>query len=138
MIVKRLRKTKNWSQEQLAQLTGLSLRTVQRVEAGNKASLETLKSLASVFEVKLSKLTEEIIVIDKNSKEWKSEPWFIRAALLNIKKRSHAIAIEYFLIALGIVAWIWFQKLEITTPIAFLGAYLNLKITSYIDNKGYW
>ena len=65
MIIKRIRKQKGWSQEQLAALCGLSLRTIQRVEAGNKASLETLTSLASVLETDISKLTEEIIVIDK-------------------------------------------------------------------------
>ncbi|MDH5433180.1 MAG: helix-turn-helix domain-containing protein, partial [Gammaproteobacteria bacterium] len=37
MIVKRLRDKKNWSQEQLAIMTGLSTRTIQRIESGNKA-----------------------------------------------------------------------------------------------------
>ena len=69
MIVKTLRVKNNWSQEQLATLSGLSLRTIQRVEAGNKASLETLKSLASVFEINLLKLTEVITVLDKNTNE---------------------------------------------------------------------
>ncbi len=138
MIVKKLRVKNNWSQEQLAQFAGLSLRTIQRVEAGSKASLETLKSLASVFEVELSKLTEEIIVIDKNSNEWKSEPWYIRLLLLEVKKRSYMVAIEYFLLALGIVSWVVFQPLTLTTPIAFLGAYINLKLLAYIDGKGYW
>lgn len=138
MIVKKLRAKNNWSQEQLAQFAGLSLRTIQRVEAGSKASLETLKSLASVFEVELSKLTEEIIVIDKNSNEWKSEPWYIRLLLLEVKKRSYMVAIEYFLLALGIVSWVVFQPLTLTTPIAFLGAYINLKLLAYIDGKGYW
>ncbi|MBM7072910.1 helix-turn-helix domain-containing protein [Shewanella sp. 202IG2-18] len=137
-MVKKLRENKNWSQEQLAQLAGLSLRTIQRVEAGNRASLETLKSLSSVFEVDISKLTEEIIVLDKNSREWQAEPWYIRAALLCIRKRSHAIAYEYILLVFGIGSWLGFQNLEVTTPIAFLGAYLNLKLTAYIDNKGYW
>lgn len=67
MIVRKLRKSRNWSQEQLATITGLSLRTVKRVEAGNPASLETLKALVSVFEVELDKLTEEITVINKES-----------------------------------------------------------------------
>ena len=37
-----------WSQEQLAQVSGLGLRTVQRIENGGKASLETIKALAHV------------------------------------------------------------------------------------------
>ena len=54
MIVRKLRSKYGWSQEQLAELCGLNVRTIQRVENGNKASLETLKSLASVFEVDIS------------------------------------------------------------------------------------
>lgn len=64
-MIKKLRQRKNWSQEQLATMSGLSVRTIQRIESGNKASIESLKSLASVFEIDISKLTEEITVIDK-------------------------------------------------------------------------
>ncbi len=138
MIVKKLREKNNWSQEQLALMAGLSLRTIQRVEAGNKASLETLKSLASVFEIEISKLTEEIIVIDKESKEWKSEPWIIRLFLAGVKKRSHFLAIEYFLLIVGVVSWLFFKPLATTVPIAFLGAYINSKLISYIDERSYW
>jgi len=36
MVMKELRKDRNWSQEQLAELSGLSLRTIQRIESGNR------------------------------------------------------------------------------------------------------
>ena len=88
MIVKKLRNRKNWSQEQLATFCGVSLRTIQRVEAGNQASLDTLKSLASVFEVDISKLTEEIIVIDKETDEWKAEPALMKFGLIGILKNA--------------------------------------------------
>ena len=83
MIVKRLREKRNWSQEQLATLSGLSTRTIQRIESGNKASIESLKALASVFEIDISKLQEEIIVIDKTSKEWNkvNRPVFARDSI---------------------------------------------------------
>jgi len=48
--VKSLRLEKRWSQEQLAQLSDLNVRTIQRVEKGKSVGAETLKSLASVFE----------------------------------------------------------------------------------------
>lgn len=57
MLVRKLRLQRGWSQEQLAQLTGLSVRTIQRVERGQKPGLETATSLASVFEVELSTFT---------------------------------------------------------------------------------
>jgi transcriptional regulator with XRE-family HTH domain len=54
MIVRKLRLKKGWSQEQLAEFTDLSVRTIQRAERGQKPSLETARSLASVFEVGIS------------------------------------------------------------------------------------
>jgi transcriptional regulator with XRE-family HTH domain len=59
MIVRKLRLQKGWSQDQLAQLSGLSLRTIQRIERGQKAGLESLKSLAAVFEVQVIDLEQE-------------------------------------------------------------------------------
>ena len=137
MIVKRLRQQKAWSQEQLATFCGVSLRTIQRVEAGNKASIETLKALASVFEVELSKLTEEIIVIDKSTKSWKAEPFLVRMGFLGIKKRSHMMFIEYLLIVGGLLIW-YYDPADWATPLPFIGAYLNARMVAYIDKKGYW
>ena len=59
MSVQKLRLQHGWSQKQLAQASGLSTRTVQRIEAGEPASTETLKSLAAVFEVDFSSLNPE-------------------------------------------------------------------------------
>ena len=59
MLVQKLRLKNGWSQEQLAQASGLSVRTIQRIEAGHPASVETLKSLAAVFEVDLATLQQE-------------------------------------------------------------------------------
>lgn len=59
MLVQKLRLQRGWSQQQLAELSGLSARTIQRIEGGQTASAETLKSLASVFEIEFSKLTSE-------------------------------------------------------------------------------
>ena len=81
MIVRRLRAKRNWSQEQLADFSGLSVRTIQRVENGQKASLETLKCIAAVFEVEVSTLTEGITVIDKNSEDWQRLPWWFKGNL---------------------------------------------------------
>ena len=49
MLVQKLRLQRGWSQEQLAELSGLSVRTIQRIERGLPASNETLKSLASIY-----------------------------------------------------------------------------------------
>lgn len=49
--LRELRTARQWSQEQLASLSGLNLRTIQRLESGAKISTESLRALAAVFEV---------------------------------------------------------------------------------------
>jgi transcriptional regulator with XRE-family HTH domain len=49
--IKRWREERHWSQEHLAELAGVGLRTLQRIENGQQASAETLKALASAFQV---------------------------------------------------------------------------------------
>jgi len=49
--IQSLRKKHCWSQDELASISGLSIRTIQRVEKTGNSSLETMKALASVFQV---------------------------------------------------------------------------------------
>ena len=58
MIVRKLRLQRGWSQEQLATLTGLSVRTIQRIEQRQQPGLESLKALAAVFELDVTQLQE--------------------------------------------------------------------------------
>lgn len=60
MIIRKLRLQRGWSQEQLSQMSGISTRTIQRIERGQKASSESLKSLAAVFETNFTELQQEI------------------------------------------------------------------------------
>ena len=46
MILRKLRLQRGWSQEQVAELTDLSVRTIQRIERGGQPSLESAKALA--------------------------------------------------------------------------------------------
>ncbi|MCR9139562.1 MAG: 2TM domain-containing protein [Alphaproteobacteria bacterium] len=59
MIVRKLRLERGWSQETLAQVSGISVRTIQRLERGGNASLESLSALAAVFEVDITTLSTE-------------------------------------------------------------------------------
>ncbi len=59
MIIRKLRLQKGWSQEHLSEISGLSSRTIQRIERGHKASLESLNALSAVFEVNLDELQQE-------------------------------------------------------------------------------
>jgi transcriptional regulator with XRE-family HTH domain len=48
-IIRLARVGKKWSQEQLAAISGLSARTIQRVEQGESAGLDTRRALARAF-----------------------------------------------------------------------------------------
>ena len=51
------RERRAWSQEHLAEVAGLSLRTIQRVETTGSASFETARALAAVIEVEVASLS---------------------------------------------------------------------------------
>ncbi|EOC1311427.1 helix-turn-helix domain-containing protein [Cronobacter turicensis] len=55
--IRALRLARAWSQEQLAELSAISVRTIQRIEKGEPPSLETLSALAAVFETRVEALT---------------------------------------------------------------------------------
>lgn len=56
--IKELRKHKGWSQQKLAEESGLSFNTITRIEQGigNSPTLKTLIKLANVLEVSLDEL----------------------------------------------------------------------------------
>ena len=56
--IRQLRTIKGWPQDQLARISGLSVRTVQRVESEGVASFNTAMSLAATFEVDVSELQQ--------------------------------------------------------------------------------
>jgi len=62
MSIRQRRLDRGWSQEELALHSGLSARTIQRIESGRPAGLESLKCLAAVFETTISTLTQEQIM----------------------------------------------------------------------------
>jgi transcriptional regulator with XRE-family HTH domain len=58
-LIRALREERAWSQEHLAALTGLSVRTIQRFETQGKASHESRLALASAFGVPPARLLAE-------------------------------------------------------------------------------
>ncbi|WP_417365309.1 helix-turn-helix domain-containing protein [Glutamicibacter arilaitensis] len=55
-----LRRTKGWTQERLAAESGVTVRTVQRLEAGNDASLETISLVAKALDVQVGELFKSV------------------------------------------------------------------------------
>jgi transcriptional regulator with XRE-family HTH domain len=72
--IKRWREERHWSQEHLAELAGLGVRTIQRIENGEPASRETLTALAAAFNVEAMALcidpeVEAAEIADRRSAE---------------------------------------------------------------------
>jgi transcriptional regulator with XRE-family HTH domain len=78
MILKQLRIGRHLSQEQLAQMSGLNVRTIQRIESGHNASLESLKCLAPVLEVDIETLNQETFTMDKDTAGWQNLPFWLK------------------------------------------------------------
>jgi len=99
MILKELRLSRLLSQEQLALMSGLNVRTIQRIESGQNASLESKKCLAAALEVEISTLDQETFKMDKNEDNWKELPlmlkiWFVFNFLQARPTRSSAARVE--------------------------------------------
>jgi transcriptional regulator with XRE-family HTH domain len=60
-LVIQKRKAKAWTQDELAIASGLNLRTIQRIEKEATASLQSMKALASAFDLNIRDLEYEDI-----------------------------------------------------------------------------
>ncbi|MCH9693468.1 MAG: helix-turn-helix domain-containing protein [Gammaproteobacteria bacterium] len=101
-----LRRRFRFSQEQLAESSGLSLRTIQRVEAGHRISYASLRSLAAVFEVDVDKLERELYAMDKTNIEYEELPLWVRLILGRgwvSSSRRELIFTEVILACLGVL-----------------------------------
>jgi len=78
MILKQLRISRHFTQEQLAEFSGLNVRTIQRIENGHNASLESLKCLAAALDVDIATLNQDTFMIDKQSDNWKHQPLWVK------------------------------------------------------------
>jgi hypothetical protein len=106
MSVKELRRERSWSQEQLAEVSGLSLRTIQRIESSGKAGCGSINALASAFDIDDVALRLEL-TMSKSSSGWKSRPAWVRALFLGSGRvrmdKSQHILVERFAVAAGIM-----------------------------------
>lgn len=87
-----------WSQEQLAQVSGLGLRTIQRIESTGFASYESVKAIASCLELPVSELIEE------SSKAKFSKFSSSSVKKLKILTSTSLVGLFVFLLARGVAA----------------------------------
>jgi len=81
-----LRRNLAWTQERLADESGVGIRTIQRIESGTDASLETLSMLALALRVSVRELFEDIEDLDLISRVESS-----RLMLVPIASKPHGI-----------------------------------------------
>jgi transcriptional regulator with XRE-family HTH domain len=103
MSIQKMRLTRGWSQQQLADASGLSARTVQRIESGHPGSVESLKSIAAVFEVNFSTLTTETAMKDDDNNPQAAEELiaFKRAQRL---RKYYQHLLSYVVVNIGCIA----------------------------------
>lgn len=146
MILKELRISRHLSQEQLAQMSGLNVRTIQRIESGHNASIESLKCLAAVLEVDIQTLTQEREMIDKNSDVWRNLPlwlkwWFFFNYLTFRPSRKSSIRGMAFCHLCGFMLCVfaWFDPKALPGGLVFLlTAYLFHLLVWQGDKYGVW
>ena len=146
MILKHLRISRHLSQEQLAQMSGLNVRTIQRIESGQTASLESLKCLASVLEVDVSTLNQEKFTMDKNSDGWQNLPLWLKCwFFLNFLSFRMTRNVVKRIVALAHASGFVFCVLGFVSEAALAGglimlanAYLFSLLTWQGDKYGIW
>jgi transcriptional regulator with XRE-family HTH domain len=122
--IKKMRLERHWSQDQLAEMSGLSIRTIQRIESGENAGLESLKSLASVFETNIedSDKKEEMKQIRKEEEYFQNLKGFYKLLAVAIL----SLMVPFFLAVNDSSFWFVFLWILLTWAI-LLGIYsLNI------------
>ncbi len=78
MSFRSLRASKLLSQDRLAELSGLSLRTIQRLEAGHRVSYASLRALAATFEMDVDVLERELYAMKLSTDDFVEIPRWVR------------------------------------------------------------
>jgi transcriptional regulator with XRE-family HTH domain len=109
MSFRSLREQKLLSQERLAEISGLSLRTIQRVEAGHRVSYASLRALAATFEIDVDQLERELYAMSKSTDDFIEVPRWVRLVNDSVwiagprPSRRHALMFEAFVMGSGFV-----------------------------------
>ncbi|OJT43344.1 helix-turn-helix domain-containing protein [Serratia plymuthica] len=100
--IRQLRLEKGWSQEQLATIAGLSTRTVQRIENGEQASLDTLNAIAAALGLQVSDLSQAAQPDNDNQSE--------QAIRRQVEAESKllSMAVRFAIVGLFLFAINWF------------------------------
>ncbi|KFC20590.1 helix-turn-helix domain-containing protein [Chryseobacterium sp. FH1] len=120
--LKKIREEKNLTQEELAEKSGISVRTIQRIEAGTEPKGYTLKTLASTLDISEKELLIPII----QSEEIKIEEPILINEFETKKQISMVEGVEIFnstlikIINLSSLPFAWFPIANFLPPLLIM------------------
>jgi transcriptional regulator with XRE-family HTH domain len=144
--VRALRDGKGWSQEWLAGAAGISVRTLQRVEADGSASRETLLCLAATLDCTPADLQPEVAPAPAPRRVVATEhvpadaPAYVRYGLLGVYTRRAALGFMWVSLALALA----FLLAGLVQPRLLLGGVFAFSALWYwaalhwMDHRGQW
>jgi transcriptional regulator with XRE-family HTH domain len=117
-VLKREREARNWTQQQLAEICSLSLRTIQRIEKDGSVSKESLASLSSAFELDYNLL----LLADESTHPTisKNDAYELRARLLRSLKSIYSHSVVTFSIIIFIIGIVGLVNSNLDSRIWFL------------------
>lgn len=127
--IRALREAKCWSQAHLADAARLNVRTVQRIEAGEPCSYETMMSLAAALSVDVSTFEQEVPVPKNTLSGFVGRPVLAAVCLmpallfigLNLLRSIGGVTGPYDAVASAGSKFITFQTFNVVTPFIFIG-----------------
>lgn len=111
MSLKLMRRAKGWSQEQLADISGVSIRTIQRLEAGEAPGLETQKALAAAFEYSLDEFNAQVSSPDQTAEVDANNPETDQAETV-IERYGWKGLLFHLGVMMAVVTWLYFLARE--------------------------
>jgi len=78
MTFRSMREHKHLSQERLAEMSGQSLRRIQRLEAGHRVSYASLRALAVTLEMDVDQLERELYAMNQPTEDFVEIPRWVR------------------------------------------------------------
>ena len=122
--LKKRRLNRGWTQQHLADISGISLRTIQRAETNNNTSLETLNALSAVFEISHDEL-KMMPMTDYEKTSIINKGWCIALVAIVVAQLLTILSVR---ILLGTVNITWLKLLLISWFVILL-AWLVYRLT---------
>lgn len=132
-LVRKLRTERSWSQDQLADAAGLSLRTVQRIEKDGTCSLESSQALAAVFETRVASIQLDTDKEIRESRIRRFQFWGSFGNTAGVICAFAGISYSFYIGNLqGLEAGLWYSGIAVLSGLLHLA---NLLLSAYFRNS---